>query len=315
MALWTVLAVLTAAAVLAAAWPLLRGARGGHPRAGYDLRVYRHQLDELRNDLERGVVSAEEEAAARVEIERRILEAGTADGRRLRTPSAAPRLAGAAAAAIGIPALAAGLYLHLGSPQSPDRPLAGRPPAAQAASAADLETAVSRLRARLARGSENLSDWLLLGRSYTAMERFDDAAAAYRRADGLRPDDPDIMTALGEALVLAAGGTVTPEALAAFRGAHALDERRPGPRFYMGLARAQAGDAHGAYDIWLALAGDSEPEAPWRPRLVAGLEEIGAELGEDVAAALRDAAAGRTGSGPRTRGTPGRRLDPDPAAE
>lgn len=299
MLLWTVFAALTAVAVVGAALPLLRGVRNERRRAEYDLRVYRHQLDELRNDLERGTISAEEEASARTEIERRILATGTADESRPRATPATPRLVGAMAAAIGIPALASGLYLHLGSPQSPDRPIDDRSTTAtHPAPADDPRTAVSRLRARLARGSGSLADWLLLGRSYTIMRRFDDAVAAYRQADGLRPDDPDVMTALGEALVLAAGGAVTPESEAVFRRAHALDGGLPGPRFYMGLARAQAGRPRDAYDIWLALAIDSEPDAPWLPRLTARLEELGAELGKDVAAELRDVPAGRTDGGP-----------------
>lgn len=294
MLLWAVFAALTAVAVAGAALPLSRGVRGAHRRADYDIEVYRHQLDELRSDLERGTISATEEAAARTEIERRILAAGAADEPRPHATPAAPRLVGVVAAVVGIPALASGLYLHLGSPRAPDRPPDDRAPAAARQAPADgLRTAVDRLQARLARGSGSLADWLLLGRSYAVLRRFDDAAAAYRRADGLQPDDPGIMTALGEALVLAADGMVTPEAETVFRRAHALDGGLPGPRFYMGLARAQAGDPQGAYGIWLALAGDSEPDAPWLPRLTVHLEEVGAGLGRDVAAELRDAAAGR----------------------
>ena len=295
MLLWTVFAVLTAVALVGAALPLLRGVGGEHRRGEYDLQIYRHQLDELRNDLECGTISAEEEAAARTEIERRILATGITDEPRLHATPATPRLVGAMAVAIGIPALASGLYLHLGSPQSSERPLDDRSPAAtHPGPADDPQTAVGRLQARLARGSGSLADWLLLGRSYAILRRFDDAVAAYKQADGLRPDDPGIMTVLGEALVLAAGGTVTPEAETVFRRAHALDGGLPGPRFYMGLAHAQAGEPRDAYDIWLALAIDSEPDAPWLLRLTNHLEEVGAELGTGAAAASRDVSAGTT---------------------
>ena len=288
MLLWLVFAALTVIALLGAALPLLRGARNQSQRAEYDLQVYRHQLDELTNDLDRGVITPDEEEAARIEVERRILSVSADREPLTGTASPTPQILGTMLVAIGIPALASGLYLYLGAPQSPDQPFAGRASAAatQSASGDDLETAVSRLKARLARDSGGLADWLLLGQSYTVMRRYEDAVAAYRQADGLKPDDTDIMTALGESLVLAAGGTVTPEAQAVFRNAHALNEKLPGPRFYAGLARTQVGDRQTAYDIWLALAQDSPADAPWMPQLMARLEDIGSELGIDIAAAL-----------------------------
>ena len=94
MLLWVVFAILTVIALLGAVLPLLRGTGDEHPRAEYDLQVYRHQLDELQNDLDRGAISTEEEAAARTEIERRILSTETADGQRLRMPSATSQIAG-----------------------------------------------------------------------------------------------------------------------------------------------------------------------------------------------------------------------------
>jgi len=288
MLLWLVLAALTVIALLGAALPLLRGARNQSQRAEYDIQVYRHQLDELKNDLDRGVITSGEEEAARIEVERRILSVSADREPLTGTSSATPQIVGTMLVAIGIPALASGLYLYLGAPQSPDQPFAGRTPvsATQSATTDDLETAVSRLKARLAQDSGSLADWLLLGQSYNVMRRYGDAVAAYRQADGLKPDDPDIMTALGESLVLAASGTVTPEAQAVFRNAHALDDKAPGPRFYAGLAHTQTGDLQEAYDIWFALVQDSPADAPWLPQLMPRLENVAAELGIDVATIL-----------------------------
>ena len=300
MLLWLVFAALTVIALLGAALPLLRGARNQSHRAEYDLQVYRHQLDELKNDLDRGVITSEEEEAARLEVERRILSVSADHEPLTGASSPTPQIVGTMLVAIGIPALASGLYLYLGAPQSPDQPFVGRTPvsAPQSASTDDLETAVSRLKARLARDSGSLADWLLLGQSYTVMRRYGDAVASYRQADGLKPDDPDIMTALGESLVLAANGTVTPEAQAVFRNAHALDDKSPGPRFYAGLARTQTGDFQEAYDIWLALALDSPPDAPWLPQLMPRLENVAAELGIDIATILSKRSPPRAATSP-----------------
>lgn len=305
MLLWLGFAALTIIALLGALLPLLRSARGSGDRSDYDLQVYRNQLEELQVDLDRGVITPEEEAAARIEIERRILSAAAEEGGAGHATTATPQIVGAILIAIGIPAVASGLYLYLGAPQTADQPFAKRPAvqATQSAAVDDLETAISRLKGRLARDTGNIADWLLLGQSYTVMRRYDEAVEAYRRADGLRPDDTNIMVALGESLVLAANGTVTPEAQSVFRNAHALDEKLPGPRFYMGLARVQVGDLNAAYDIWLTLANDAPEDAPWLPQLIARLEEVGADLGKDVAAALKTRRAGTaTAERPPMRG-------------
>ena len=54
--------------------PLLRVGTPAADRADYDVAVYRDQLDELKRDEQRGTLSATEIAAARLEIERRLLK-------------------------------------------------------------------------------------------------------------------------------------------------------------------------------------------------------------------------------------------------
>lgn len=66
------LGFLTLMAILA---PLLRGSRPGAERASFDQAVYRDQLQELDRDIERGLLTPEEAAATRLEVQRRILAA------------------------------------------------------------------------------------------------------------------------------------------------------------------------------------------------------------------------------------------------
>ena len=87
--------------------------RNQSQRAEYDLQVYRHQLDELKNDLDRGVITPDEEEAARIEVERRILSVSADREPLTGTASPTPQILGTMLVAIGIPALASGLYLYL----------------------------------------------------------------------------------------------------------------------------------------------------------------------------------------------------------
>ena len=271
-------ALLTAFAVAAVLIPVLRRHRQGPTRADYDLTVYRDQLRELESDQARGLVSGEQVKAARTEIERRMLRAARARDAALTTEEAqAPEPTGAGsranwrrrAAAIGlglcIPALAAGVYASLGTPGLPGRPFVEieRPDDRTEALAA-LSEPVEQLAARLESEPDNLEGWLLLGRSYVVLQRYPEAADAFRQATALSGGNPELLAMLGEAIVWANDGLVVPEAVGAFRQVLEVRPQDPAARFHLALARAQAGEVREGYEMWLALAADTPADAPWR---------------------------------------------------
>ncbi|MDD9993097.1 MAG: c-type cytochrome biogenesis protein CcmI [Rhodospirillales bacterium] len=307
-------ALLTALAVAAVLIPVLRRHRRGPSRADYDLTVYRDQLRELESDRARGLVSEEQVGAARTEIERRMLRAARA--RDAARPADAATASGPAdaradasrswrrpAAAIGlglcIPALAAGIYASLGTPGLPGRPFAEvERPAAQTEALAALSGPVEQLAARLEGEPDNLEGWLLLGRSYVALQRYPEAADALRRAAALSGNDPEVLAMLGEAIVWANDGMVVPEAVGAFRRVLAAQPGDPAARFHLALARAQAGAVGEAYEMWLALAADTPADAPWRGELEALIGQAAEALGIELEAVPRGPAVADVPSGP-----------------
>ena len=292
-----VAALLTALALAALAVPLLRRRGRGPVRAEYDLAVYRDQRAELERDRARGLIDEREAAAARAEIERRMLRAGRRRDAE-RASGEGGRAAGgrrrAAVLALGlcVPALSAGLYATLGAPGLPGRPFAESPAAGRAA-AHDIADSVARLRARLEASPADVDGWLLLGRAYVLLQRYGEAAAALRRAAALAADDPEIAALLGEALVWAADGTVTAEAVRVFEAVLAARPAHPAARFHLALAHAQAGRIRRAYDMWRALAAEAPAEAPWRADLAALIRQAAAALGE------ADASLPGAGAAPR----------------
>ena len=75
MLLWILIALLTAAAILAVLVPLVARAGRRAMRRSMRARVYRDQLDELERDKAEGRISAGEAEAARAEIARRLIAA------------------------------------------------------------------------------------------------------------------------------------------------------------------------------------------------------------------------------------------------
>src|SRR5712672_1581865 len=88
--LWALIAVMTAAAIMAVLWPLSRRARDLH--SGNDVAVYKDQLEEIGRDQNWGLIAPTEAEAARLEVSRRLIAAADADAK-AEAPSraAAPR--------------------------------------------------------------------------------------------------------------------------------------------------------------------------------------------------------------------------------
>ena len=264
MIFWIVAIVLVLIVLAALLLPLMRRADGAAAAADYDLAVYRDQLAQVETDLQQGTISDSEAAAARAEIGRRILNADAqrqqAEGSGKRGRAAAP----AVAVALGVllPVAAIALYANFGAPGLPGFPFAERG-GAGAERTAELQTMAARLSQQLEDNPDNVEGWVLLARTQMQLRRFAQAAGAYEKALGLDEGNAILTAAYGEALTLAADGTVTPAAKAAFEATLKKAPDDPRARFYLALAAAQAGDQRGALDGWIALLKDAPPNAPW----------------------------------------------------
>ena len=288
---WLGAGLLTAIAVVALLRPLFRP-RGAMPkRTLYDLAVYRDQLAEVERDVARGVLNAEQAAAARLEIERRILSTATDDPTDGKPAAQGVQAKGvrwtAAAIAICLPVVALGLYLHLGTPgllSSTPRTATG-PAVPQEGGPGDMEALVEQLARRMAEAPDDPRGWLLLARSYATLGRYQDSAAAYAAAiahgaaEG--PEGAEVQSAYGEVLTAAANGQITVAAQGAFEAALVKDPKDPRARFYLALAEAQKGRVEKALEAWVVLEAEAPPDAPWRATVTAQIEQAAAELGLD----------------------------------
>ncbi|HJU38277.1 MAG TPA: tetratricopeptide repeat protein, partial [Tahibacter sp.] len=100
-----------------------------------------------------------------------------------------------------LPAAAIGLYVALGNPAAMDPAAAA--PAANGDHGPDMDQAVAGLAAKLKQNPDDAEGWLLLGRAYKSMQRFDDARDAVKEAYQRMPDNPDVQVDYAEALALA----------------------------------------------------------------------------------------------------------------
>lgn len=259
------------------------------PREAYDLQVYRDQLEEVARDKARGVLSDEQAASLEAEIGRRILDAArsgeTATARG--TGRSASKIV-AVILMIAVPAVTLAFYLPLGRPDLPAQPLAARDlPSPEETQR--VMTAVANLARELQENPDDLQGWVLLGEAYRRLGRPRDAVEPFRRAVALSGGAPALNARLGESIVEANQGTVLREAELAFR---AVLERVPGDRqsmYYLGWARAQAGDAKGAIDWWAAMLEGAPDDAPWAVGLRATIAESARTIGFSYEQAIAQA--------------------------
>ncbi|EJW10175.1 Cytochrome c heme lyase subunit CcmH [Rhodovulum sp. PH10] len=295
---WLLFALMTAVAVGAALWPLLR--RSAPVRGGDDVAVYRDQLDEIERDLSMGGIGPAEAEAARIEVSRRLIAAADAKGTEAarKTPALRSNRGMAGVVLVVLPLCAVGFYLVTGSPDLPGEPLAERiarlqqdekTVADQQAAMADM---VARVEAHLQANPDDGRGWGVIAPVYMRLERYPEAVTAYRNVIRLLGASADRVADLGEAMTGVARGTVTPEAKAQFERALALDPQHVSARFYLGLADKQAGRPDAAKARWEALLAGAPADAPWTGFVKNALASLAAPAGAPSAG---QAAAGAGG--------------------
>lgn len=299
---WALIIVMTAAALALLLPPLLRRAPELRDRAAFDMEIYRDQITELDHDLERGVITKRESNDARIEISRRLLAADrrlTGAALHVGEDEAPAGDAGAgktaAAIAVAVPVAALALYLAIGSPEIPVAKPGGRTIAENADSSTSPEMAalVDKLGRRLKERPDDARGWALYARSLAGIGRTGAAVDAFRRAAALDPTNTGILSRLAELQILAAQGTVTPEARRTLEAVLELQPGEPRARYYIGLAEQQAGRSGKALELWLTLEAESPPGAPWSKLLRERIDKLGKQTGvSDEALAARRAKLG-----------------------
>jgi len=278
---WILAALMTMVALAFMLWPLVRRGPTAVSSENVEMAVYSSQLAAI-DDAERARRISEEDAkATRTEVKRRMLakvrqRKREAEGVGPKRPlGTRERITVLLLLGVAIPVLALAIYLSGGRPDLPDKPFGARSAERAAAGVPSQEeqVLVRQLAERMAKHPEDPRGWALLGAAYVRQNRYDEAVAAYDNANARKPGDADILAALGEAEVLQAGGEITEEARANFEAARSSAPGNLRARYFLALARAQAGDFSGAAGEWSALIKDAPADAPWRKMVEAQIAQ------------------------------------------
>lgn len=273
MLFWIISALLTVIVAVILLSPLMRASARATRYDEGEAAVYRDQLRELERDKAAGLISAEDADYARAEIGRRLLaiagrdKASVEGNEPVSDPVDAPTAQrrrytlSQAFILLCLPVIGLAGYLEIGSPGTPDSPLAAR----IENPGDDVDLLVTKVERHLATNPEDGNGWNVLAPVYFRLGRFDDAELAFRNAIRILGPDAERMNGLGETVVMRSDGIVTDDAQMAFQAALKLEPNNPRADFYLALALEQSGRRAEALVAFQNIAKASPPTAPWMP--------------------------------------------------
>ena len=246
--------------VLPALWAPRAAVQG--QAGGANVAVYRDQLKEAERDLASDVITPERFEQLRGEIQRRVLEDTQASEGPTLTLKPARRMA--LALALVIPAASIATYLALGEPGA-TAPFVVQAPAAGGAqhevTADQIQRMVTALAERLKAEPDNAEGWLMLGRSYTALGRYPDAVAAFRKASGLMPGNASVLADLADVVGMAQGKRLAGEPARLVQQALDADPRNIKALALAGSVAFEAKDYGAARAYWERLQAVLPPDS------------------------------------------------------
>ena len=265
MTTFVIVAILLTLAVLALLLvPLLLKERKQRLGSASQLSVavLRDQLDDLEAQRKAGTLDPKVFAEEQAELERRALEDGVGVAK---SYSTGRTLTLAIGLGVGLPALVVGLYFLLGSPEAmkPQQAAdAGGSAGAHSLGPQQIQAMAAKLAERLQANPDDGEGWLMLGRSYSTLGRYPEAAAALGRATALLPPNANLLADYADVMAMAQGRRLGGEPEKIIARALAIDPRHIKSLALMGSAGFERGDFAFAIQQWQKILALVPPDSP-----------------------------------------------------
>lgn len=266
--------------------PVLRGLRTlpEEDREAVNVGLYQERLAELQAQHDQGVLSAAQMESGRAEAGRELLAdtdgAGSVQKAGLGKPL--PLLA-----AVLVPLIGLGLYLHLGSS---DKVELTREFAQPPTSLADV---TGRLERTVKAQPDSAESWYFLARSYMAQERPADAARSFERAVALAGRQPELLGQWAQSLYFAGNKSFTPQVQALTDEALKADPNEVTSLGLLGIAAFEGERYQAAVDYWTRLLAALPAKDQSRSALEGGIARAREKLGASGGAAPKVAEQAR----------------------
>lgn len=243
------------------------------------LAILRDQQVELEQERAQGALSEEAYATAHAELQRRLLEeVATAE-----KPAAnSDRLASSSNRAkhtamlliILIPMISVLGYALLGNPAALNPELTAPQ---QQMTPEKIAAMVDRLAQRMKENPEDMEGWLRLAQAYKVMGRYEEAAAAYAKAEKEVNKNAGLLAAYAEAIAMSSPSGLKGKPAKLVARALQLEPENPHALLLAGAIAMENNNPKMAVSIWEKLLPMVEPGSEVEQMLKASIERIRAE--------------------------------------
>lgn len=278
---WVIVAGLIAAALAMLVPALLKEqvpVDDGHQQR--NIKIARQRLAELKQQLQEGVLTQTQFDEQYTELQLILnddMEAAVSvqpSGQRGRW--IIPILA------VGIPCLSLLIYLLLGDSNALNKV---ELQANQSKAAENIAQMIGKLEQRLQQQPDDIEGWKMLGRSYTYLQQYQQAAEVYAKLYRLQPDDGDVQLQYANNLAMSRGGRMSGEPAQLIAQVLSKQPENGTALWLAGMAKAEEGEFKLAKQYWQKLESllpaDSEPLQQVQQMLAA----VDAELAKNAEAA------------------------------
>ena len=268
--------VIVAVAMMALAlawvlWPLLRPRTSRSvERSAANVTIIKDQFADLDADLARGILSPDQHAESKSELERRLLD--EARGSESVRSEQRPHRSYAVIVALIAPIAAAALYWQIGTPGALSSQAAVAQDASQP-SPEEMDAMIAKVKQRLEKEPDNVEGWTILARTHYTLGRFQDAAVAYAALTALVPYDADLLADYADALAMSQGKSFAGKPMELVQLALKIDPTQWKALAMAGSEAFERKDYKAAADFWQRLQDAAPADSPIRERVQASIDE------------------------------------------
>lgn len=221
-------------------------------RKDLNISIYQQRQAELEEEKNSGLINADQYEQARLEMDRTFLSdlSGVDAEGHINRLSKKGKLATLISVVILVPVLATPLYYFFGKPELLSSVTPQNPGEMNQDS---MLNAINSLVTKLKNEPNNIEGWRLLGRSYTTLNRMDDAMLAYQKA--LKLNDKDVASLLAYAELVTSSNQGDPKGFPErlIKRALLVSPDNEKALWLYGVVRYQYEDYEGTLKYWKKL--------------------------------------------------------------